>query len=87
LKCWFCIILKKAYDRKDSAVVVNAEQWKFTRMPEFLKKCCAGIYSANETSLFYCAMLNAFPKQEMCSSMWFKESSGLCNSVVLFKHV
>jgi hypothetical protein len=83
-KCWFCIILIKAHDRKDSAAVVSADQWKCTKLPEFLTKCCLYIYNANETSLLYCAALDA---SLMCSCIWFKESSGLCNFVVLFKHV
>jgi hypothetical protein len=49
--------IKKAHDRKDSTVVVSADQWKFTKLPNFLKQCCVDIYNADETSLFYCATL------------------------------
>jgi hypothetical protein len=37
---------------------VSADQWKFTKLPEFVKKC-ADIYNADETSLFYCVVLDA----------------------------
>jgi hypothetical protein len=41
-KCWFCIILKKAH----SAVIVSADKWKFTKLPEVLTKFCPDIYIA-----------------------------------------
>jgi hypothetical protein len=45
-------MLKKAHDRKNRAAVVSADQWKFTKLPEFLKKRHADIYSANKQVYF-----------------------------------
>jgi hypothetical protein len=50
--------IKKLCARKDSAAVVN-DQWKFTKLPNFLKQFCAHIYSADEIGLFYCVTLDA----------------------------
>jgi hypothetical protein len=62
-----------------NAGFVSVDQWKFTNLPEFLKKCCADIYNADETSLFYCSALVCILELEMCSCIWFNERSGLCN--------
>jgi hypothetical protein len=52
-KCTFGIKFKKAYG-EDSADAVSAEQWKFTKLPDFLQKFCADdICNADKTSLFY----------------------------------
>jgi hypothetical protein len=51
-------IKKKAHDRKDSTLLVGADQWKFTKLPN-LMKCCAEVCNVDETSLFYCAILDA----------------------------
>jgi hypothetical protein len=77
-----CIILKKAHNRKDRAAVVSADLWKFTKC----HKCCAGICNADEKFLLL-YHVGCFPKLEMCSCIWFKEGNGLCNCVVLFKHM
>jgi hypothetical protein len=55
-KCWFCILLKRHMTEKTVLLLLSADQWNFTKLPEFHKKC-ADIYSAVETSLFYCATL------------------------------
>jgi hypothetical protein len=52
-------IKKKACDRKGSTLLPSADQWKFTKLPNPLMRCCADIYSVDEPSLFYCAMLHA----------------------------
>jgi hypothetical protein len=41
------------------SVKESADQCIFTKLPNLLKKCCADIYNAEETNLFYCATLDA----------------------------
>jgi hypothetical protein len=50
---------KKAHDRKDSTLLVSADQWKITKLPNLLMKCCADVCNVDEISLFYCATLDA----------------------------
>jgi hypothetical protein len=57
------MILKKAHDKKDSA-----DETKFTKLLEFLNKCCSDINNADKTSLFYCAALNA-PLSWKCAAV------------------
>jgi hypothetical protein len=42
--------------------------WKFTKLPEFLNKCCADMKNADKTSLFYCAALVA-PLSWKCAAV------------------
>jgi hypothetical protein len=58
------IILKNTHVRKDSILLVSADQWKFTKLPNLLMKCCADVYNVDETSSFYCAMLDASLSQK-----------------------
>jgi cupin superfamily acireductone dioxygenase involved in methionine salvage len=49
---------KKAHHQKNSADAVSTEQWKFTKLPNLLKKFCSDdIYNADEIRLFYCGKL------------------------------
>jgi hypothetical protein len=50
----------KAHGEEDCADAVSAEQWKSTKLPNLLQKFCAdGIYNANETGLFYPALMGS----------------------------
>jgi hypothetical protein len=44
------------------------------------------MYNADETFILLCHA-RQFPKLQTHNSVWFKESTGSCNSVVQFKHV
>jgi hypothetical protein len=75
--------------KKSSAYAVSAEQCKSTKLPNLLQKFCADdIYNVNETGLFCHAMLGgSLSYKYSYSSVLFKESNGLCNCVVLSRHV
>jgi hypothetical protein len=51
---------------------------EITKLSNFLQKFCPDIYSADETGLFYLAMPDHSLSYKR-SSIWFKESNGLCN--------
>jgi hypothetical protein len=85
-KCRFGMKFKKAHSEKDCVVAVNAEQWKSIKLPNLLQKICADDnYNADETVYFIvpCWMVPLATNTQLC----FKESNGLCNSVVIFNHV
>jgi hypothetical protein len=52
-------IKKRHMTERTVLFLLSADQWKFTNLPNLLMKCCADVYSVEETSLFYCATLDA----------------------------
>jgi hypothetical protein len=55
MQVWYKL-KKKAHGENGSVDAVSNEQWKSTKLPNFLQKFCAdNIYNADETGLFYCA--------------------------------
>jgi hypothetical protein len=77
---------KKAHSKKGGDAV-SAEQWKSTQLPNLLQKFCADdIYSADETGLFYCDMLDGSPSYKHTTVSGSKEAMN-CVCFVLFNHV
>jgi hypothetical protein len=62
---------KKAHDRNESAVVVSAGQWKFTKLPKFLRNVQISTTPMKQVILLCCA--GCFPKLEMYSYIWSKD--------------
>jgi hypothetical protein len=80
-------IKKRRHMMGGTVLLFGADQWKFAGLPNLLKKFYADIYNADEIGLFYCAMLDASLSCRCAARIWFRESSGMCNCVVLFRHV
>jgi hypothetical protein len=82
------IRMNKVHGKKASADAVSAEQQKSTRLPNLLHKFCTDdIYNDDETGLFHHAALDGSLSYKHATLSGFKESTGLCNCAVLFKHV
>ncbi|XP_072119240.1 tigger transposable element-derived protein 4-like [Mobula birostris] len=62
-KCRHHIQFKKTHGEKSGSDALNAEAWKSTKLPDLLQKFCADdIYNADETGLFYRAILSGTKK-------------------------